>query len=123
MTIKKAIDKADRLRPNQYSEIEKVEWLSHFDKRVFQEVLLMAEENQGMEFAGYDENTNIETELLIDDVYADTYIEYLIAKYDYFNREMGMYNNSAVMFNNSYQEYKNWYRSTHMPVQPSGRGV
>lgn len=117
MTIQKAIDTADRLRPNQYSEQEKVEWLSTLDKKVYEEVMKISVGMEEGEFAGYDEDTDMDTELLICGIYEDAYIDFLISQYDYYNREMGMYNNSATIFNTKYQEYCSWYRRNNMPIQ------
>lgn len=153
MTIEKVIDRADRLRPNQFSNTEKVLWLSELDNQVYQEVLLMAEENwkyktfveniedeeghiietkevvdfntvvPAFEFEGYDETTPLDTPLLIDDMYANTYVDYLISKYDYANREYGAYNNSALVFNSQYQNYTTWYRRTHKPRARKVQGI
>lgn len=117
MTIQKAIDTADRLRPNQYSIQEKVEWLSALDKKVYNEVMKISVGMEEGEFAGYDEGTELDMELLINDIYADAYVDFLISQYDYYNREMGMYNNSATIFNTKYQAYCSWYRRNNMPIQ------
>ena len=153
MTIAQAIDRADRLRPNQYSTTEKVRWLSELDQQVYSEVLLMAEENwkpveyteeildqdnnvvetkttidyNNLEpkftFDGYDETTPPSTPLLIDDLYANTYTDYLISKFDYYNRETAAYNNSALVFNNQYTNYAAWYRRNHKPRSGKVRGI
>ncbi len=122
MKIQEAIAKADRLRPNQFSDMEKIEWLSQLDGQVFEEVIKKAEGNEELEFEGYDEESMGET-LLIDDIYAKAYVEYLLSQIDYYNREIGMYNNTVTAFNNIYQDYKNWYIKNHMPVQPKRTGV
>ena len=153
MTIEQAIDRADRLRPNQYSFNEKVRWLSELDLQVYSEVLLMAEENwkhpeyeeeitdaennvietrtiidynnivPAFTFDGYDETTTPSQPLLVDDTYANLYVDYLISKYDLYNRETQSYNNSALVFNNQYTNYVAWYRRNHMPLQQKVRGI
>lgn len=153
MTIEMAIDRADRLRPNQFTNTEKVRWLSELDNQVFYEVLLMAAENwkpktitqditdeQGnvietkeiidpinmepaITYEGYNEETPLDTPLLIDDIYGNTYVDYLISKYDYNNREFEAYNASSSIFNNQYQNYCIWYRKNHMPKQGKVRGI
>ena len=153
MTIEQAIDRADRLRPNQFTISEKVRWLSELDLQVYSEVLLMAEENWKFkeyteniedgsgnvvetktvtdtqtqvpvfDFEGYNEQTPLDTPLLIDDLYANTYVDYLISKYDYANREFVAYNNSALVFNSQYQNYTIWYRRNHMPRARKVRGI
>lgn len=153
MTIEQAIDRADRLRPNQFSVTEKVRWLSELDAQVYSEVLLMAEENwkfktyientedengnviqtkeiedtstlvPAFDFDGYDETTPLDTPLLIEDIYANVYVDYLISKFDYANREYASYNNSALVFNNQYQSYTVWYRRNHKPRARKVRGI
>ena len=153
MTIEQAIDRADRLRPNQYSTTEKVRWLSELDRQVYSEVLLMAAENwKPVEyteeildqdnnvvdikttidynneepvfvFEGYDEETPLSEELLVDDLYANLYVDYLISKFDYYNREAAAYNNSALVFNNQYTNYAVWYRRNHTPRRRKVRGI
>ena len=122
MKVQEAIAKADRLRPNQYSDMEKLEWLSQLDGQVFDEVIRKAEGNEEITFEGYDEKSINET-LLIDDRYAKAYIDYLLAQIDFYNREIGMYNNEITLFSSIYQDYKNWYIRNHMPVQPKRTGV
>ncbi|MCI5731194.1 MAG: hypothetical protein MR304_06595 [Eubacterium sp.] len=122
MKVQEAIAKADRLRPNQYSDMEKLEWLSQLDGQVFDEVIRKAEGNEEITFEGYDEESMNET-LLIDDRYAKAYIDYLLAQIDFYNREIGMYNNEITLFSSIYQDYKNWYIRNHMPVQPKRTGV
>lgn len=122
MKVQEAIAKADRLRPNQYSDMEKLEWLSQLDGQVFDEVIRKAEGNEELTFEGYDEESMNET-LLIDDRYAKAYIDYLLAQIDFYNREIGMYNNEITLFSSIYQDYKNWYIRNHMPVQPKRTGV
>lgn len=153
MTIEKVIDRADRLRPNQYTDSEKIQWLSELDNQVYSEVLLMAEKNweyrkvkeeitddegnlievkeyidkttqvPAITWEPYDETTPLETELLIDDIYADAYVNYLISKFDLYNREAAAYNNSALIFNTQYQNYINWYRANNMPITRRVRGI
>jgi len=153
MTIEQAIDRADRLRPNPYTVTEKVKWLSELDLQVYSEVILMDDSNwkyrtieeevkdgegnvvevktiedkttkiPAFEFDGYDETTSLGTKLLIDDIYANTYVDYLISKYDLYSREINAYNNSALVFNNEYQSFCAWYRRNNKPITRRVRGI
>lgn len=67
------------------------------------------------EFTGYDE-TDYETDLLVDEPYTDVYRFYVMSMIDYYNGETARYANSSTMFNNSYLEYAGYYNSTHEPV-------
>jgi len=153
MTIEQAIDRADRLRPNAFVTTEKVRWLSELDLQVYSEVILMADKNwkyrtieeevtdgegnvvevktvedkstkvPAFEFEGYDETTPLDTELLIDELYSNTYVDYLLSKYDLYSREINAYNNSALVFNNEYQNYCAWYRRNNEPITRRVRGI
>lgn len=122
MKIQEAIAKADRLRPNVFSDMEKIEWLSQLDGQVFEEVIKRVEGNEELAFEEYDEES-MSKDLLIDDKYAKAYVDYLIAQIDFYNREIGMYNNEITLFSSTYQDYKNWYIRNHMPNQPKRTGV
>ena len=122
MRVQEAIEKADRLRPNRFSDMEKIEWLSMLDGQVYDEVISRYEENVDVVFDGYDEE-HMNEDLLIPDTYANVYVDYLMAQIDFYNRDMGMYNNQIVVFSNGYQDFKNWYIRNHMPMQPKRTGV
>ena len=122
MRVQDAIEKADRLRPNRFSDMEKIEWLSILDGQVYDEVISRYEENVDVVFDGYDEE-HMNEDLLIPDTYAKVYVDYLMAQIDFYNRDMGMYNNQIAVFSNGYQDFKNWYIRNHMPMQPKRTGV
>ena len=147
MTIEKAIDQADNLRPNAFAQMQKIEWLSQLDNQVYEEVLLMARKNwkydtkvetidgeevevedksrivPAFDFEPYNEQTPLDKELLIDDLYANCYVDYLVSKYDLYNKEIQNYNNSVIVFNSVYQEYQAWYRRTNEPVKKKVRRI
>ena len=104
MRVQEAIEKADRLRPNRFSDMEKIEWLSMLDGQVYDEVISRYEENVDVVFDGYDEE-HMNEDLLIPDTYAKVYVDYLMAQIDFYNRDMGMYNNQIAVFSNGYQDF------------------
>lgn len=63
-------------------------------------------------FNGYTVN-DMSTTLLVDDAYADLYVDYIFAQIDYNNQELDRYSNSMFMFNSKYADYKNFYNRTH----------
>ena len=85
MRVQEAIEKADRLRPNRFSDMEKIEWLSMLDGQVYDEVISRYEENVDVVFDGYDEE-HMNEDLLIPDTYAKVYVDYLMAQIDFYNR-------------------------------------
>ena len=72
-------------------------------------------------FTGYDDSTDMNTELLIPAPFDEVYLRWMEAQIDYHNGEYGKYNNSMDMFNTSYNAYQNEYNRTHMPKGKSIR--
>ena len=115
MKILEAITKIDALKPNTYTQTEKIKWLSTLDGIVKKEIIDTHEGAEGIVFNGYDDNTNLNTELLVSDPYSDVYLRYLEAQIDYANGEYGKYNNSMSMYNTAYSSFERFYNRTHMP--------
>ena len=115
MKILEAITKIDALKPNTYTQTEKIKWLSTLDGIVKKEIIDTHEGVEGIVFNGYDDNTNLNTELLVSDPYSDVYLRYLEAQIDYANGEYGKYNNSMSMYNTAYSSFERFYNRTHMP--------
>ena len=115
MTIMGAINHVDAVKPNGYSQTEKIKWLSTLDGIVKAEIIDTHEGGEGVTFKGYDDMTALTTELLIPHPYDDVYIKWLEAQIDYANGEYGKYNNSITMYNTAYSAYEKYYNRTHMP--------
>lgn len=120
MTIQQAIDTADRMRPNQYAQSDKVAWLSGLDGMVKAEIVDGREGAGDVTFSGYGEGTDGKTVLLIPEPYAEAYLHYLFSKIDFSNAEYGRYNNDMTMFNTLYSAFAGWYNRKHMAVQGGG---
>ncbi|MBR4079280.1 MAG: hypothetical protein IKK29_03620 [Christensenellaceae bacterium] len=116
MTISDAITRIDALKFNTYTELEKTAWLSTIDGMIKREIIDTHEGGDSVVFNGYDENTPIDTELLVPAPYDDLYIKWLEAQIDYTNGEYGKYNNSKMAFNTAYTAYESWYNRQHMPL-------
>lgn len=114
MTLIEAINYIDVLKPNNYSQTEKVRWLSRLDGRVKEEIIDTHESGE-VSFSEYTDDTPLDTKLLIPHPYDEVYAFWLEAQMDYANREYAGYNNSMAMFNTSYDAYKNYYNRNHMP--------
>lgn len=117
MTIGEAILRCDNLKPNQYTEADKIKWLSDLDGIVKREILDTHQKDSEIAFDGYTEQTPETTELLIQEPYTDTYLKYLFAQIDFHNGEFARYNNSMVMFNVAYSAFADDYNRTTLPVQ------
>lgn len=117
MTIIEVIGIVDTFKPNNYTELDKIGWLSELEGRIKNEIIDTHEGGEKIVFNGYDQNTNTETKLLVSEPYDDIYIKWLEAKIDYNNAEYTKYNNSTMAFNSAYSAFERYYNRHHMPLQ------
>ena len=119
MTIIEAITRVDALKHNTYTQSDKVQWLSRMDWMVKKHIIDTHEGTDKVTFTGYDNNTDLQTELLVPAPYDEVYLRWMEAQIDYHNGEYGKYNNAVDMFTTSYEAYQNYYNRTHMPIGKS----
>lgn len=116
MKIIEAINTIDALKPNGYTQAEKLRWLSTLDGMLQTELFAVHEGADEAAFSGYDEDTPPETELLAQEPYGrELYLRYLEAQIDYYNGETARYNNSMTMYQAAYTAFARWYNRTHLP--------
>ena len=117
MTIMDALYRIDELKPNSYSQPEKIKWLSSLDGLIKSEIIDTHEGGEDKAFPtdGYSEYQDLSTPLLVEHPYDDIYLRWLEAQIDYNNGEIAKYNNSLVAFNDAYDLYQRHYNRTHMP--------
>ena len=115
MTIMEALYRIDEVKPNSYSQAEKIKWMSSLDGVIKSEVIDTHEGGENVVFNGYDENSDLSTVLLVPAPYDDIYLRWLEMQIDYANGEYGKYNNSMSVYNTAYTSYANYYNRTHMP--------
>jgi hypothetical protein len=115
MTIMETLNRIDTIKPNGYSQSEKIKWLSVLDGIVKSTIIDTHEGGENVEFDGYTEETNPTTELLVPFPSDDIYIRYLEMQIDYANGEYNKYENSQTMYNATYSAFARAYNRTHMP--------
>ena len=115
MKIIEAINRVDALKHNTYSQSDKIKWLSTLDSMVKNHVIDTHEGAEEVSFTGYDDITDLQTELLMPAPYDEAYLRWLEAQIDYNNGEYGKYNNAVEAFSSFYDGYKAYYNRTHMP--------
>ena len=116
MTIRQAIDLADKLRPNPFDTSLKVGWLSKLDGMIFREVIQTHEGGEEAVFTPYADEC-VERQLLVPEPYAeDLYLCFLQMQIDKENAEYKRYNQSVTMYNNAYKTFQDWYNRTHAPL-------
>ena len=116
MKIKDAINQIDGQKHNTYSQAEKIAWLSRLDSMVKRLIIDAHEGGEEVTFSGYDEKSDLDTELLVPAPFDEMYIRWLEAQIDYTNGEYDKYNNSILMYQTAYDGYANYYRRYHMPL-------
>ena len=115
MTIIEVIYQVDAVKPNSYSQVEKIKWLSTLDGVIKSEIIDTHEGGEDVVYSGYDENTDMTTKLLVPAPYDIVYVRWLEAQIDYANGEYGKYNNSLTAYNDAYTLFNRYYNRTHMP--------
>lgn len=121
MKIIEAISTLDALKFNTYTQSDKVAWLSRLDSMVKKQIIDTHEGAEAVTFTGYDDNTNLDTELLVPVPYDEVYLRWLEAQIDYHNGEYDKYNNAIIMFNTAFEAYQSYYNASHRPVSRGRR--
>ena len=119
MTIQEAINQADAIRHNTYSQEEKIQWLSRLDGKI-SEMILNSHADEVSVFAGYDADTPEGTVLLVGKPFEEIYLYWLEAQICYRDGEINDYNSAIAQYNRLYSGFLNAYRKCHMP-KSSGR--
>lgn len=115
MTINEAITRVDTLKPNGFEQSDKIAWLSIVDGMIKNNIIDTHEGGEDISFNGYNDDTPLDTELIVKAPYDELYIPWLASKMDFYNGEFARYNNNIVRFNDTLTEYSNHYNRTHMP--------
>lgn len=116
MKISQVINRLDSLIFNTYTQSDKVGWLSRLDTMVKKQIVDTHEGTENDIFIGYDDDTDLQTELLVPAPYDEMYLRWLEAQIHYHNGEYEKYNNAIIMFNTSYEAYQAYYTRTHKPL-------
>lgn len=114
MTIIEAIAKINNIKPNSFTQDQKIGWLSTLDGMIKRFVIDTHEGGEDIIFNGYDADS-INTELLVPAPFDGIYMRWLEAQMDYANGEYGKYNNAIITYNTEYEAFANYYNRTHMP--------
>ena len=116
MTIQEVIDLVDRHLVNTCDKKDKIRWLSQLDGRVKTEIIDTHVGGEAVTFSGYDEKTDVNTQLLIPEMFCQIYQRYLEAQIYYANQEEERCNNASDAFNVQWNIFQNWYNRQHMPL-------
>lgn len=121
MTIIEAINRTDSVKRNSYGLTDKIAWLSKLDWMIKCNIIDTHEGGESIVFNGYDEDTDLKTELLVPAPFDEMYIRWLEAQINLANAEYSGYNASILLFNTEYEAYDCYYNRDHMPKQAGNR--
>ncbi len=114
MTIGDVINRVDELAPNQYSDEQKIRWLTSLDGQIYEEIIRTHCERIRESFSVYEDTS---CELIVPFPYAeDLYSWYLQAMIAAQNAESGKYEQMRVLYNDALRRFESWYNRTHMPI-------
>lgn len=116
MTVRDALEQADRLVPNQLTEKDKLAFLNEVEGMVYREILCARESEQEIPFTPY--AAVDETELLTPDPYSRLYRLYLESQIHYYNQEPALYNNALAAFRAALGD---WQRAAVRGAMPRRR--
>lgn len=112
MTIMEAIGRVDELKPNAWSQAEKVRWLSEVDARI-RTLIMDGREGVFTPVYSYDPEYDLGSELLAPPPFDSMYLRWLEAQIDYHNEELDGYNAAMELFDAAFEAYRNWYNRRH----------
>lgn len=118
MTIQKAIDLADSMKPNMMLQAVKIGFLSEIEGKIHEEIIMTHAHTAEEETRPvYDEETDTSTEMLVPAPYDMVYVYWLMAQIDHLNQEMDKYNNDRSLFEDAYGNFGDYWNRTRMPIQ------
>lgn len=122
MTIAEIIARVDALKPNKFTEAQKIGWLSDCDSAIFKDIISTHERQEGdpETFSGYAADVDQNTKLLVDAPHELLYRYYLEMQIDQGNMDMARYNNSAALYNQWLANLAGYYNRTRMPDSVKG---
>lgn len=122
MTINEAINKFLKARPTaQLSQDMMIEALSRLDRLVKQNIIDTHEGGKLVFYEDYNQNTDVDTVLLIPAPYDDIYIDWLDIKNELLVKDYKRYNNACEVYDRKFTEFSAFYNRTHMPLETKRR--
>lgn len=121
MKIREAIEQVDELCPNTFDDVQKVRWLARLDHKIYHDLFRTHHELHRREFHPYNEDTDLDTELLACEPYTDLYLWHVQAEIHRATGEVARYTNAAQAFNVAYLQYADYINRKYMPVSAQPR--
>ena len=113
MKIIDAINQIDSLKPNTYSTVQKILWISNLESMIKRLVIDTHEGGENIHFDGFTEETDTATQLFMPAPFDMAYLYWLEAQIHYANEDIDMYNSAISMFDATFRAYKSDYKRNH----------
>ena len=110
MTIRELLDYIDDVRPNAFTEAQKLLWLNELEARIQRDVFLSGEAVQ------YRLPEDEDAAPLLNPPHDAVYRYWLEAMTDYANGEYNKYQNTMQMFNAQWNAFASWFAETYRPA-------
>lgn len=112
MTIRDALAEVQRYRPDvTLDTAEVLRWLSEIDAKIKYNVLDAFEGSSAAR--EYTSETDLDTELLVEDPYSEIYRWWLCAAVDMRNNNLKYYQISMEKYAEAYEDYRSFVARTH----------
>jgi hypothetical protein len=121
MKLREILTTIDQIRPNAYTDAEKIAMLNTIEGRVYTDIFQKAEEFEGA-FIPFEEGQE-ERELAVPVPFTELYIFFLMSRIDFLNGDSGRYNDTMVLLQNAWDEYAAYYRENNKPKQTNLHGM
>lgn len=113
MKLSEAMERAQALKPDVYTEEQMTGWLSDLDGKLSLDVFHTAP-------VPYSFPADAEEKLLVPAPYDNLYPLLIVAMEDFHNRDTDAYQNDMVMFNEAVQAFRMNYLRDHTPIDTGG---
>lgn len=117
MKIIEVIEKADKLYPNSYLTEEKIAWCDELGAMLKREYAKTYVGNIQEEYVKISDPETEET--VVPSPYDAMYVDYLLAKFCYYQRDYETYNQHTLLFDAKLADFAYWYIGRNMPVRES----
>ena len=114
MTVMEAIHEIDSLKPNTFSQQQKIQWLDRLDSFIEKSLLSRFPQAERKPLSLGDPSRV----LLMESPFDEGYLFWLEAKIHYFNEEIDRYNGAVRMFRNSFEDYQRQLLQKQSPINP-----
>lgn len=121
MYLRELFTTVDQLRPNAFTDAEKIRMVNTVEGRIYKDILSKYEGEEPI-FIPFEEGQE-ERELAVPVPYTDVYVFYLASMMDFYNSDSSRYNDSMVLYNQAWNEFQAYYLQTHTPKQTNLCGM